>query len=235
MVGRSSTDAPTSAGAAHPSPIEVASIRIRDLRRDSVLAALQLSAQKWGTIQVFGSDEYKRLCVGLAAQHGFRIVNPELQAGIAAAREERLRPMPEHRLEGTRVRAPSVPERSPVRSPLEAYERHIEEVRHQDPGARRDSSRVDALIAVRLRVAGHSREEVERAIRDGAAKQRPAESRNWDDYARRAASHAFGVSGERTFRELAKERDVLLALEGRPRSREPSLDMRRPRGPGLGR
>lgn len=210
-------------------------IQIHDLRPESVLAALQLSAQKWGTIQVFGSDEYKRLCLDLAAEHGFRIVNPELQNAIAAAREERLRPTPERRFEGTRVRADSVPERSPVRSPLEAYERHLGEVRRQDPGARRDSSRVDALIAVRLRVAGHSREEVERAIRDGAAKQRPVESRNWDEYARRATSHAFGVSGERTFRELAKARDVLLALEDRPRSREPSLDIPRPRGPALGR
>jgi hypothetical protein len=31
-------------------------IRIHDLGRDSVLAALQLSAQKWGTFQIYGSN-----------------------------------------------------------------------------------------------------------------------------------------------------------------------------------
>ena len=64
-------------------------IRIHDLQRDSVLAALQLSAQKWGTFQVFGSDNYKRLCADLAAEHGFRITNPELQQAIAISRERR--------------------------------------------------------------------------------------------------------------------------------------------------
>jgi hypothetical protein len=58
-------------------------IRIHDLGRDSVLAALQLSAQKWGMFQVFGAHEYKRLCAELAAEHGFRITNPELQKAIA--------------------------------------------------------------------------------------------------------------------------------------------------------
>jgi Large polyvalent protein-associated domain 7 len=64
-------------------------IRIHDLQRDSVLAALQLSAQKWGTFQVFGSDAYKRLCAELAAEHGFRLANPELQQVIEIARERR--------------------------------------------------------------------------------------------------------------------------------------------------
>lgn len=64
-------------------------IRIHDLQRDSVLGALQLSAQKWGTFQVFGSENYKRLCADLAAEHGFRITNPELQPAIALARDRR--------------------------------------------------------------------------------------------------------------------------------------------------
>lgn len=54
---------------------------------DSVLAALQLSAQKWGSFEVYGNDEYKALCVSLAAQHGFKISNPELQVSIEAARQ----------------------------------------------------------------------------------------------------------------------------------------------------
>jgi hypothetical protein len=79
-------------------------IRIHDLQRDSVLAALQLSAQKWGTFHVFGSDDYKRLCVGLAAEHGFRVANPELQQDIAAAREERQRQVGERSIDIPRPR-----------------------------------------------------------------------------------------------------------------------------------
>ena len=87
-------------------------IRIHDLRRDSVLAALQLSAQKWGTFQVFGSDNYKRLCADLAAEHGFRITNPELQQGIGIARERRHQGLP------TRDAARDLPHR-PLEPPLD--------------------------------------------------------------------------------------------------------------------
>lgn len=50
-------------------------------------ATLQLSAQKWGSFTVIGNDDYKAVCVRLAAELGFKINNPELQAGIALARE----------------------------------------------------------------------------------------------------------------------------------------------------
>ena len=66
-----------------------ARIGIQDLKPDSVLAALQLSAAKWETFQVNGSDEYKAQVVKLAAEHGFKIENPELQAPIQQARAER--------------------------------------------------------------------------------------------------------------------------------------------------
>jgi hypothetical protein len=55
---------------------------------DSLLAALQLSAQKWGQgFTVTGNDEYKAVCVRLAAEHGFKILNPELQQGLQAERQ----------------------------------------------------------------------------------------------------------------------------------------------------
>jgi hypothetical protein len=54
----------------------------------SVLAALQLASQKWGAVQINGSDEYKHLCVGLVAKHGIRVANPELRAEIAALRTD---------------------------------------------------------------------------------------------------------------------------------------------------
>jgi hypothetical protein len=50
-------------------------IDIRDTHRESVLAALQLSAQKWGTFEVHGSESFRRLCAELAVEHGFKIAN----------------------------------------------------------------------------------------------------------------------------------------------------------------
>jgi hypothetical protein len=54
---------------------------------ESVLAALQLASRKWGAVQINGSDEYKRLCVDIAAKQGIRIVNPELREVTDMARE----------------------------------------------------------------------------------------------------------------------------------------------------
>jgi Relaxase/Mobilisation nuclease domain/Large polyvalent protein-associated domain 7 len=68
-------------------------IDIHDWRnKDCVLAALQLSAQKWGSFRVNGNDDYKGLCVKLATEHGFKISNPELQASIESERQ-RMRAM----------------------------------------------------------------------------------------------------------------------------------------------
>ncbi|RQH09599.1 TraI/MobA(P) family conjugative relaxase [Paraburkholderia dinghuensis] len=53
----------------------------------STLAALQLAAQKWGSFSLQGSPDYKALCVRLAAEHGLRIKNPELQDAIERERD----------------------------------------------------------------------------------------------------------------------------------------------------
>ena len=66
-----------------------ARVHLFDWRSEaSTLAALQLSESKWGEFVVTGNDEFKKRCVRLAAQHGFQIINPELQNRIA---EERAR------------------------------------------------------------------------------------------------------------------------------------------------
>lgn len=63
-------------------------IDIYDWRnRDSVLAALQLAAQKWGSFRVTGNDEYMSMCVQLAAEHDFKIGNPELAKAIQQERQ----------------------------------------------------------------------------------------------------------------------------------------------------
>ena len=63
-----------------------------------------------------------------------------------------------------------------------------------------DASRIDAMIAVRLRATGHSREEVAEVIELGAAATRPTAmvgDQAWREYGRRAAVFAFGPAGNR--------------------------------------
>ena len=203
-------------------------IRIHDLRRESVLAALQLSAQKWGTFQVFGSDQYKRLCVDLAIEHGFRITNPELQQAIADERAA-------GRMALDRAVREPPPRREPVRDIGEAYRRHLEDVRDAPRHRDVDASRLDAAVAVRLRATGYDRDAVERTIRNKAAKSRPHEFRDWNEYAKRTVDRAFGLPGRRDFEALGRNLDRLFALEGRRRERERSLDLARRRGPEIGR
>jgi hypothetical protein len=200
-------------------------IWIHDLRRDSVLAALQLSAQKWGTFHVFGSDEYKRLCVELAAEHGFRITNPELQVDIAAARRAP-RNVAIARELGAEPRGPS---ELPARDIAEAYRRHLQDVRSTSEGRNVDSSRMDALIAIRLRVTGHTKDDVREVVRAEASKMRPEERRDWNAYAQRVVDDAFGLSGERRLRELGQKSELLMKIEGRGRSLELSLALPRRR------
>ena len=79
-----------------------------------------------------------------------------------------------------------------------AYFAHYENIRlHLNM---EDLSRVDAMIAVRLRASGHSPQAVATAliqcaptIRQGGEKR---EGRNWQRYSERTADYAFGVAGD---------------------------------------
>jgi hypothetical protein len=55
-------------------------IKVYSQEDASILAALQLAQQKWGGVQVNGTDDYKRRCAELTVKNGIRIVNPELQS-----------------------------------------------------------------------------------------------------------------------------------------------------------
>ena len=56
--------------------------------KESVSAALKLASQKWETLSVSGSDEYKETVAHLAAENGYKITNPELQDRIRELRAE---------------------------------------------------------------------------------------------------------------------------------------------------
>jgi hypothetical protein len=194
-------------------------IDVQDMRRESVLAALQLSAQKWGTFEVHGSESFRRRSAELAAEHGFNITNPELQQTIAAERER------------LRMRVERYPTQNwGALSLADAYRVHSAEVarlaRHGS-----DPSRLDAEVAVRLRLIGYPRVAIARAIREGAPALRPSDQRDWTEYARRAVEFAFGVPGRELALSFAAECRRSLELEGRQLQHEPRT---RRRGHGLG-
>ena len=184
-------------------------------RRESVLAALQLSAQKWGAFTVRGNERFQRMCVELAAEHGFNIANPELQHLIVAEQE---------RNRGKRVQAHErrSAEIREVRSPAEDYRRHHADVIRERSGRNVDPSLVDAETAVRMRLTGRHRSEIVLAIREVAATDRPDEKRDWDVYAKRTADFAFGVPGDHLAESLRRRNDRFRRLGGRDRD-EPEL------------
>ena len=189
-------------------------IDIYDSKRlESVLAALQLSAQKWSAFTVRGNERFQRMCIELAAEYGFNITNPELQKAIAAERERihsRGRECPADRDR----RAAEIPK---TRRPAEAYRRHLEDVTREGLGQPIHQSRVDAEVAVRMRLTGHRRDEVVRAIREAAPAVRSGEMRDWDAYAKETEAVAFGVPGDRLAEHLRRQDDRLRRLEGRNR------------------
>jgi Relaxase/Mobilisation nuclease domain/Large polyvalent protein-associated domain 7 len=171
-------------------------------RREAVLAALQLSAQKWETFTVHGDERFKRLCVELAVEHGFKIANPDLQHAITNARER-------GRAEPSRIPRPK------VTSIAEAYRLHFAEVVRESAAPKTDPSRFDSEVAARLRLTGHHRDAIFGAIKEGAAASRAGERRDWDAYARRAVDFAFGVPGSQLARTFELRREHLLRVEGR--------------------
>lgn len=83
-------------------------------------------------------------------------------------------------------------------STVSAYYAHYEDIRKRI--TTEDLSRVDAMIAVRLRATGHSQEAVTDALLQCAPTIRQScpkrETRNWHRYAERTAAYAFGVAGD---------------------------------------
>ena len=118
-------------------------------------------------------------------------------------------------------------------SALDAYQRHSQDVLQRQQGGRVDLSRVDAMVAVRMRVTGHSQAEIEAALRQSAPTLRDKpEGRDWGDYAKRTARYAFGADGDRQAAGLGKYRQQWERLEGREQPQQQRQNERE--GPSLG-
>ena len=95
---------------------------------------------------------------------------------------------------------------------ISAYYAHLENIRHHL--IIEDYSRVDAMIALRLRSNGHSRETVAETIRACAPNIRETQTgRNWQRYAERTADYAFGPAGDRDLERNARYRELWSRVE----------------------
>ena len=96
--------------------------------------------------------------------------------------------------------------------PAAAYYAHLENIRRHL--TIEDYSRVDAMIALRLRSNGHSRESVEEIIRACAPTIRETQTgRNWQRYAERTADYAFGPAGDRDLERNERYRELWRKIE----------------------
>jgi hypothetical protein len=169
----------------------------------AVLAALQLGAQKWGTLMITGPDEFKQLCAQLAERHGFKISNPELRREIVRGPSEN-KPVP------------IIPSGTP--SPSSAYQMHKTDIFNRIEV--RNASQLDWMIAVRMRVTGHDQQAVTQALKEDASQGREAENRNWANYAERTAEAVFGPRGDRECARSEQRAEAWARVEGRDLERE---------------
>ena len=120
----------------------------------------------------------KRECA--KAQELARQIEREYAVAEVQRRQTQPRPVPTHAHPGDSAAA---------------YYAHYENIRQHL--ALEDLSRVDAMIALRLRATGHSQQAVSEAVRQCAPTIRENnEGRDWQRYAERTAAYAFSVAGD---------------------------------------
>ncbi|WP_419805709.1 TraI/MobA(P) family conjugative relaxase [Terriglobus sp.] len=162
--------------------------------RAVVLAALQVASQKWGTLTITGPPEFQMLCAELSKEHGFRI---QSLAALQAA---------------NRYQSPSF-HTSALPNAESAYDLHRRDI--QSKLSVKNPSQLDWMIAVRMRVTGHTQESIAGELRKHAEGTRSSEARDWSRYAQRTADAAFGPRGDHEARHLDIRRAHWLTLEHR--------------------
>jgi hypothetical protein len=100
-----------------------------------------------------------------------------------------------------------------------------------------DASRLDAAVALRMRLAGYTRAEVANEMYRKARPLRKEESRDWKEYARRTVWYAFGTSGDIDIASFQPTPEKILTFhqeaerieaerEGTPEPQRPLFHMR---------
>jgi hypothetical protein len=194
--------------------------------RAGLLAAFQLADAKWEEAPIVrGNERFTALCVDLAAEYNFKIGNPELKEALQQARERavlrRVRSAQQGKPHGpARVPGdghsvggmPSIPTGADAR--VQAYSMHFRDIAMDYKDQKVDLSRLDAMVALRMRITGHSPDEIESTLRTVAPvvhNQEPA--RDWNHYAKRTTAYAFGPAGDRQLQTLADHRARWLLVE----------------------
>ncbi len=110
-------------------------------------------------------------------------------------------------------------------SPQQAYFKHWEDIKAHI--TIEDFSRVDAMIALRLRSNGHSQKEVEETLRACAPAIRERRAgRNWQRYAERTAAYAFGHAGDRDMERNVRYQEDWHRVEKFTETKQKRLQMR---------
>lgn len=122
---------------------------------------------------------------------------------------------------GTLDGAAEVVSSEAVQRAASAYAAHRHDILSRHSGDI-DESRADFMIAVRLRVTGHSRAAIRDAIREVGLDDRAASSMhsNWPAYCQRTANSAWGPQGDSGVNHLAARWQAVwerLERKGRPR------------------
>lgn len=118
-----------------------------------------------------------------------------------------------------------VPSSARPGDPVSAYYAHLENIRKHL--TIEDYSRVDAMIALRMRSTGHSRSDVAEAVRACAPSIREAQTRrDWQRYAERTADYAFGMAGDVALEKNDRYKDLWRRVEGIEDQSQPSIRMR---------
>ena len=133
---------------------------------------------------------------------------------------------------------------APAGTALGSYQRHYLDVRwqQQDPSAI-DPSRLDAIVAVRMRVTGYEQGDIEAVLRLAAAgrqqvagqEQEQEQGHDPAQYAKRTVQYAYSAFGERQAAAWGRHRQQWQVLEERARPQK-TLEQELPtRQPDIGR
>jgi hypothetical protein len=102
--------------------------------------------------------------------------------------------------------------RRPESMHADVYRRLRNQAERRSRGQPIHESRLDAEVAVRMRLGGHSRTAIVEALRTGARHARPRETRNWETYAKRATAFAFSRAGALLAEELGGRMGMVMRL-----------------------
>lgn len=96
------------------------------------------------------------------------------------------------------------------------YEAHHQDILLNLKDESIDYSRIDAMIAERMRLTGHSQSDIQAIMEVCAPAIRPVpQRRDWAAYANRTAAYAFSAKADRQLERIERYRDRFLRLEGR--------------------